>query len=63
MKAAILTFQQTNNYGAILQNYALQHTINKLGYDADTIDYQSDYISKPYKICRYRISDLCTSHL
>ena len=29
MKAAILTFQQTNNYGAILQNYALQHTINK----------------------------------
>lgn len=54
MKAAILTFQQTNNYGAILQNYALQHTINKLGYDADTIDYQSDYISKPYKICHLK---------
>lgn len=50
MRIGIITFQETNNYGAILQNFALQHTIKKMGHDPETIDYRSRYISKPYKL-------------
>lgn len=50
MKIGIITFQETNNYGAILQNYALQHSLKKYGHDVETIDYRSRYISKPYKL-------------
>ena len=31
MKIGIITFQNAVNYGAVLQTYALQHTIEKLG--------------------------------
>ncbi len=50
MRIGIITFQETNNYGAILQNFALQHTIKKMGHEPETIDYRSRYISKPYKL-------------
>ena len=50
MKIGIITFQETNNYGAILQNYALQQALIKLGVSAETIDYRSEYISKPYRL-------------
>lgn len=35
----ILTFQNTTNYGAILQTYALQTKINQLGYENQVINY------------------------
>lgn len=54
MKIGIITFQETNNYGAVLQNYALQQTIIKMGVDVETIDYHSRYISKPYKLIHLR---------
>lgn len=39
MKIGILTQPLTSNYGGILQNYALQKTLEQLGYDVLTIDY------------------------
>lgn len=39
MKAGIITFHKVNNYGAVLQAYALQKTILSLGWDCEIIDY------------------------
>lgn len=50
MKVGIITFQETNNYGAVLQNYALQQAIIQEGHSVKTIDYKSSYIGKPYKL-------------
>lgn len=50
MRIGILTFQQSNNYGALLQSYALQKTIRDYGHEVDMIRYNCDYISKPYKL-------------
>lgn len=38
-KIGILTFHRANNYGAVLQAYALNKTLNDLGADAEEIDY------------------------
>ncbi len=48
MKVGIITFQETNNYGANLQNYALQQAVKQLGGTPETIDYRSRYIGRPY---------------
>ncbi len=50
MRIGIVTFQETNNYGAILQNFALQKAIEQYGHYAETIDYRSEYIAKPYRL-------------
>ncbi|WMJ89684.1 polysaccharide pyruvyl transferase family protein [Anaerocolumna sp. MB42-C2] len=39
MKVGIITFHKVNNYGAVLQAYALQKTVKGLGCDCDIIDY------------------------
>jgi len=39
MKIGILTQPLTTNYGGILQNYALQQVLRKLGHEPYTIDY------------------------
>lgn len=39
MKIGILTFQNTSNYGANLQAYALQETIKRTDFDCEIIDY------------------------
>lgn len=54
MKIGIITFQETNNYGAILQNYALQKSLAKLGHEAETINYRSSYIGKPYRLAHLK---------
>lgn len=38
-KVGILTYHRSINYGAMLQAYALRHTIQKLGYNTEVIDY------------------------
>lgn len=38
MKIGILTLPQETNYGGILQTFAMQHTLRKMGHDAITID-------------------------
>ena len=44
MKVGIVTFQRENNYGAILQSFALQKVICGLGVECETIDYQRDVV-------------------
>lgn len=39
MKIGIVTQALANNYGGLLQNYALQQVLKKLGHDVKTIDY------------------------
>lgn len=53
MKIGILTFQQAINYGAVLQLYALQEVVQKLGVDSDVINYISPKLENDYKIIRY----------
>ena len=44
MKIGILTFHRTHNYGAVLQCFALQETIRKMGHDVLVINYVQPYI-------------------
>ncbi len=53
-KVGIITFQHANNYGALLQSYALQASVKKLGFDCDVIAYQSEYIEKPYSLIQLK---------
>ena len=52
-KIAIITYHGAINYGAVLQAYALNHSIHKLGYECDTIDYYSDAIDVQYRMKKY----------
>lgn len=49
MKLGIITFHRAINYGAALQSFALQEALNKMGYDAEVIDYACEYLEKHYK--------------
>lgn len=49
VRTATITFHKAINYGAILQTYALQKSILKLGIDNDIIDYDCKLISNEYK--------------
>ncbi|MBE5919037.1 MAG: polysaccharide pyruvyl transferase family protein [Pseudobutyrivibrio ruminis] len=49
MKVGILTFHAVQNYGAMLQAYALSETINGMGHSCEVIDYRSASIEKQYK--------------
>ncbi len=42
MKVAVITLKDSPNYGGILQAYALQRVIEKLGHDCYLIDYMND---------------------
>jgi len=53
MKIGILTFHRAQNYGAVLQAFALQRFLTINGYDVEIIDYRPEYIEKVYKIFRY----------
>lgn len=46
MKIGILTFQDTNNFGACLQALALYQKVKKNGHDAEIIDYRNDRIHR-----------------
>lgn len=48
MKAGIITFHDTLNYGASLQCYALQKKLNSMGVDTDVIDYKCSWFNKRY---------------
>lgn len=51
-KVGIVTFHNTDNYGAELQAYALQETVKSLGdkYDVKIIDYRNSILEKNYKL-------------
>ena len=48
-KIRILSFQNANNFGAVLQAYGLQQTILSMGYkDVKFINYNPKYLSERY---------------
>ena len=48
MKIGIITFHFAHNQGAVLQCYALQKFLKKLGHDAEVIDYCPSYHTNRY---------------
>ena len=50
MKVGILTFHRAHNYGAVLQCYALQETLKRMGHDVQVIDYAQPWIEEFYKL-------------
>ncbi len=48
MKVAVITLKDSPNYGGILQAYALQEAIKKLGHECDLIDYMTDDFRKKF---------------
>ncbi len=52
MRVGILTFHTVLNYGALLQAYALQNVILKMGHECEIIDYRSGYFNALYRPVR-----------
>lgn len=50
MKIGILTFHDADNYGAVLQAYALKEIVKKIEKDVEIINYKQPYILNDYKI-------------
>lgn len=48
-KIGILTFHNAHNYGAVLQAYALKTKLNRMGYEAEVLNYRNPYIAKQYR--------------
>lgn len=55
MRVGILTYHNAINYGAVLQAYALQQVIKKLGVQCEIIDYSCPAVDKQYR--RKRLND------
>lgn len=49
MKVGTITYHRAVNYGAVLQTFALQKVLDKLGVENEVIDYRADYIEWIYK--------------
>lgn len=56
MKIGIITMHKPISYGSALQAYALQETLESLGYEAEIIDYQ--YPNKVHRQSKNRFLDL-----
>lgn len=48
-KVGIMTYHRANNYGAVLQAYALQKYLEKQNVESEIVDYQSTYLEKAYR--------------
>ena len=55
MKIGIITFHRANNFGAVLQCYALQETLRHLGYEAEVVDYREPFTELGYNPIRWDI--------
>lgn len=55
MKIGILTYHKAENFGAIMQAYALVHFLNDSGYEAEIIDYRCINIEVRYDIYNPRV--------
>ncbi len=45
-KIGVITYHRSNNYGAVLQAYALKSVISKLGGQCDIVDYKNQHIER-----------------
>lgn len=52
MRLGILTFHRAINFGAVMQAYAMQETLKKLGTEVAIIDYYPKYFASAYKTVR-----------
>ena len=52
MKVGIMTFPHSVSYGCVLQMYALQQTVAKLGHEAEVIHYQNEYMKQEKHMTR-----------
>ena len=50
MKVGIVTYFTPDNYGAVLQAYALQTVVKRLGYDCEIVDYVCKARRKKHKL-------------
>lgn len=50
MRIGILTQPLHNNYGGLLQNYALQQVLKRMGHEVDTIDHDQKPVSFIHKL-------------
>lgn len=48
-KIGILTFHNAHNYGAVLQAYALKTKLERMGHEAEVLNYRNKYIARNYK--------------
>ena len=49
-RIGVITFHNYDNYGAILQSYALQKKLRELGTYPEIIDYSCQFISNPFRL-------------
>jgi hypothetical protein len=54
----IITYHHYNNYGTMLQAYALQRVVSILGYNAEIIDFQQDLSMSNAELLKLRIRRL-----
>jgi len=54
VKVGILTFHRATNYGTALQAFATQKGLEKLGVDAQVIDYRPEYIERTLRVRKLR---------
>lgn len=55
MRVGILTFHRAHNYGAVLQCYALQEVLKKMGHEVEVIDYRQSWTEEVYKSFSFRV--------
>ena len=60
-KVGIITIPRANNYGSVLQAYAIQQFIQELEMDSEFIDYLSPFLIKRYNLWDFRKGDLLKS--
>ena len=53
-KIGFLTYHFANNYGAVLQAYALQEFFKEKGYNVEFIDYRSEAVEDRHRIFPYK---------
>lgn len=58
MKAGIITFHYALNYGAVLQSFALQEALTKLGINAEIINYHTKSLDDEYNIFHMNFSSI-----
>lgn len=54
MKIGILTYHRAENYGALLQAYALRTYLQGLGHDVEFVDYWPDYHVNYFKVFSWK---------
>lgn len=58
MKIGVLTFHRAENFGAVLQCYALLTFLSINGYDVEVVDYRNDNIEKGYQLFKLNFFSL-----